>query len=315
MSEHSRSRIRPRPGRRTLSALAVVAGMVLVGGTLPAAQAAPAEFKYKTYRVPSANSNPASMTLGSDGNLWFTEASEFFTPGPDPNGGGTFHSNIGRITPRGAIAEFRVEGGGFPNDIVQGPGGVLYFTSNPGLGRITTAGVVLPLINAPFTSGQLAARGNDIWITDFNADSLWRYDTVSGGFTEVSLSANSLTDPSDVAVDSAGNVWFGATSGSGDVIARRNPAGNVTTFPVAGDVNAVSIASDGKVWFTDRFNSTVGFVNPGNGNQVFQRATLTADAGPRQITAGANGTMWFTQANVGNAARITADGATITEFG
>ena len=330
MSEHSGSRTRPRPGRCTLSALAVVAGLALVGGTLPAAQAAPAEFMYKTYKVPTANSNPSSITVGADGNLWFTEGAEFFTPGPDPNGGGTFHSNIGRITPRGDITEFRVEGGGFPHDIVQGPGGLLYFTNNQGLGRISLDGVVQPFIDPPgiFSVGgnELDARGNNIWLTDFNQHVLWRYDTASGVFTSFLIGDASLVSggPTDVAVDPSGNVWFGATDLQGSVIGRLDPTvrdktntpapENVTTFRVAGTPNAVSIATDGKVWFTDRFNSTVGFVDPVNGNLVRQFDTATPDAGPQDIAAAANGTMWFTQARLGNAARITPSG-TITEFG
>ena len=301
----------------TISALAVAAGLALVGSTLPAAQAAPAEFKYKTYKVPSADSEPGSITLGSDGNLWFTEGAEFFTPNPDPDTGGTFHSNIGKITPGGAITEFRVEGGGFPHDIVQGPGELLYFTHNNGLGRISTAGVVSPFIAAPFSVGgnELDAVGNNIWITDFNAHSLWRYDVVSGEFVEFPLPAEFFSGPTDVAVDDAsGDVWFSA-SGERAVIGRLSPAGTFATFDVVGSPNAVSIATDGKVWFTDRFASTVGYVDPANGNPVGRQfPTVTPDAGPQDIAGAANGNMWFTQANVGNAARITPDGV-ITEHG
>ncbi|MGH3315138.1 MAG: virginiamycin B lyase family protein, partial [Nocardioidaceae bacterium] len=274
---------------RTLSALAVVAGLALVGGTLPAAQAAPAEFKYKTYKVPTARSELGSMTLGSDGNLWFTEGRDIFTPNADPDTGGTFHSNIGRITPSGAITEFRVDGvnGGsvIPHDIVQGPSGVLYFTSNSGLGRIGTDGVVMPFVpDAPFSVGgmELARGGNNIWITDFNGDNLWRYDTGSGLFTQFPL--DPLFDPADVAVDGLGNVWFGATRLREDgvfvdVIGRLDPAGNITTTDVVGEVNAVSIATDSKVWFTDRFNDTVGYVDPLNANNL-QQFDTAPDAGP-----------------------------------
>src|SRR5687767_1603865 len=96
---------------RTISALAVAAGLALVGSTLPAAQAASAEFKYKTYKVPTARSELGSMTLGSDGNLWFTEARDNFDPDTF-----AFFANIGRITPSGAVTEFRVEGSVFPHD-------------------------------------------------------------------------------------------------------------------------------------------------------------------------------------------------------
>lgn len=314
------------PGPRLSAlALAVVTGFAMVGVTLSTAQAAQL-FKYKTYKVPSANSEPASITVGSDGNLWFTEGAEFFTPNPDPDTGGTFHSNIGRITPSGEFTEFRVDGGGFPHDIVQGPSGLLYFSNNQGLGRIGTDGVVEPFIDAPFSVGgnELDAHGDNIWITDFNQRSLWRNDTASGGFTEFPIGDGSLFGPSDLVVDGSGSVWFGASDDEQGVIGRLDPTvvdnpdtpvpENVTTFTVDGDPNALNIATDGKVWFTDRFNDTVGYVDPANNNQVSEFPTLTPEAGPQHIAPAADGSMWFTQANVGNAARITPDGV-ITEAG
>jgi hypothetical protein len=51
-----------------------------------------------------------------------------------------------------------------------------------------------------------------------------------------------------------------------------------------------------------------------HGRAVTQLATLTPEAGPQDIAAAEDGSMWFAQANVGNAARVTADGA-ITEEG
>ena len=302
----------------TISALAVAAGLALVGSTLPAAQAAPAEFKYKTYKVPTANSELGAITVGDDGNLWFTEARDNFDP--DTFG---FFAHIGRITPRGDVTEFRVEGSVLPHDIVQGPSGVLYFTSNSGLGRIGTNGTVMRYVpDAPFSVGgnELARGGNNIWITDQNGHRLWRYDTGSGLFTEFPLAP--LSAPTDVTVDGLGNVWFGATrldeqGALVDVIGRLDPAGGITTTDIVGDVNAVSIATDGKVWFTDRFNHTVGFVDPLNANNVQQFDTPTPDSGPQQITAAADGSMWFTQARIGNAVRVTLGptGPTFTEAG
>ena len=111
--------------------LSVVAGLaVLLGAMLSAAQATPLG-SLKEFRVPTDDSQPRHITVGSEGNLQFTERNEFFTPDPDSEMGGTFHNHIGRITPAGEIEEFRVEGCQcFLNDIVQGPGDVLYYTTN-----------------------------------------------------------------------------------------------------------------------------------------------------------------------------------------
>jgi len=294
---------------------ALVAGFAIVlGAMLSAAQAAPSLFKYKQYKVPTENSEPRHITVGSDGNLWFTEGAEFFTPNPDPETGGTFHRNIARITPTGEITEFRVENDEcncLVNDIVQGPNDILYFTHNDaGLGRITTSGEVLNVVapdNFNALGNGIARRGNDVWYADFNTDSIWRYNVVSGEFTQYPAPN---TNPSDVAVDEGGIVWFTADN----AIGRLDPAtGATTTTPVPAQPNRIAIATDGKVWYTERFADHIGRLNPST-NAVTRFPTLTPDAGPQDITAASDGSLWFTQANVGNVARITADGV-ITEEG
>jgi streptogramin lyase len=177
---------------------ALVAGLAIaLGAMLSAAQAAPFA-SLKQFRVPTDNSQPRSITNGSDGNLWFTEGTEFVP------------SQIGRITPAGDITEFGPACAFcIVTDIIQGPGDVLYYTSNdPILGRITTDGEILDPIAMPESDalgGNLAVNGNEIWITDFNNDSLWRYDVGSGQFTQFSV-----PEPADAVVDGAGIVWFTA---------------------------------------------------------------------------------------------------------
>jgi streptogramin lyase len=67
-------------------AFALVAGLTIaLGAMLSAAQAAPVG-KLTQFRVPTDNSQPRHITVGSDGNLWFTEGNEIFTPNPDAGG-------------------------------------------------------------------------------------------------------------------------------------------------------------------------------------------------------------------------------------
>jgi virginiamycin B lyase len=315
-----------RPSLLRLFALvfALAAGIAIaLGAMLSAAQAAPLG-GLKQFRVPTDNSAPRHITVGSDGNLWFTEGNDIFTPNPDdPTAGGTTHRNIGRITPAGEVTEFRIDSRDpdsplpnqcdcLVNDIVQGPSGILYFTTNnPGLGRITTDGVVLDFVapdNNLANGGGIAARDNTIWYTDFNNDSLWRYDVPSRQFTEFPVPLPGA-DPLDVAVDAGGIVWFSG----GDAITSLDPQSGVfTRTPVLGSSpRFIAIASDRKVWFTDRFNHRVGYLDPTT-NQVTQFATLTPNAGPLDIAAAADGSVWFTQTLKGNVARITPDG-TISE--
>jgi streptogramin lyase len=307
--------------------LALAAGLAIaLGAVLSAAQAAPVG-ALKQFRVPTDNSQPRYITEGIDGNIWFTEGNEIFTPNPDPNTGGTFHRNIGRITPAGEITEFPIEGrdpdNPLPtqcdcllNDIVQGPDNILYFTTNSNrLGRITTAtGEVQPFIDTPFPVGDhLARHGDDLFISDFNAHSIWRYNITNDAFTEFPISN---LGPSSIAVDKDGIVWFSDAVLPNDpslpaqgVIGRLNPAnGSVTTFNVEGLPRDVSIATDGAVWFTERFTPQgVGRLDPATGvSRVF-----AVDGGPEEIAPAARGSRWFTRTTAGNIARISPDG-TIT---
>ena len=80
--------------------------------------------------MPTAASQPAGITTGADGALWFTERA------------GT---KIGRITTAGVITEFPVPtAASQPIGIAAGSDDALWFTEETGnkIGRITTAGVI-----------------------------------------------------------------------------------------------------------------------------------------------------------------------------
>jgi virginiamycin B lyase len=289
--------------RRVLLVVLLAAVVLLLAAI---AQAAPIG-TLKQFRVPTANANPKEITQGSDGNFWFTE-SHVQPPQSD-------NHHIGRITPAGDITEFLVCQFCFPNDIAQGPGGVLYFTrSDPGLGRITTTGEVLSDVvpaNTLANGSGITASGNGIYYAAFNTDSIWRYDAVTGAFTEFPIPSPGA-DPSDVAAAPDGSIWF--TEVSTDKLGRLDPAtGVITEFSLGGDINGprqVAVATDGRIWFTKRFSNVVGFLEPATG--AVTTFTLASPSGPQGIAPAADGSMWFTQEVAGSVARITAAG-TVTE--
>ena len=284
--------------------IAIVAALaVALGATLSAARAAPFA-SLKQFRVPTDNSQPRSITNGADGNLWFTEGTEFVP------------SQIGRITPAGDITEFGPACAFcIVTDIIQGPGNVLYYTSNdPILGRITTDGVILDPIAIPNSNalaGDLAVHGNEIWFTDFNNDRLWRYDVGWGQFTQFSV-----PEPADAIVDGTGIVWFTAPLEPG--IGRLDPAsGEVTLTPTNLVPRELTIAPDGDIWFTARFTPQgVGRLVPAPGTATGEVTEFPlVNVGPQGIAASPDGTVWFTQTTKGNIARIreVGDDITITE--
>ena len=258
----------------------------------------------KQFKVPTADSRPFAITNGSDGNRWFTEGTEFTNAPP----------RVGRVTPSGDITEFDAN---CPfcilTDIVQGPADILYITSNnPLLLRFNVATETflepIDISNSNAVAGDLAAHGDDIWFTDFNNDSLWRYNITAGQFTQFPLPVQ----PSDVVIDSVGNAWFTATfEGAVD---RLNPVtGTVDSFPVPDGLSPrqIAIATDGQIWFTSRFSPQgVGRLNPVTG--VVTTFPTPSNPGPEGIAASPDGSIWFTQSTMGNIARIDNSGV-ITE--
>ncbi len=116
-------------------------------------------------RLDVAVSHPLNITVGPDGNLWFSDCGL---------------NKIGRITTSGEIVEFPIPtADSEPAGITAGADGNLYFVeSNAGrVARITTAGVVTELGTADSESfPQYITLGPDgaIWFTEYDANRLGR---------------------------------------------------------------------------------------------------------------------------------------------
>lgn len=295
-----------RLGRMLAATLAV--GLALSAGVAVAAPVG----KLKQFKVPTANSQPRDITNGSDGNLYFTEGTEF-TPAP---------AKVGRITPAGVITEFEatLENGCnqcILTDIAGGPDGIVYITSNDAtLMRFNVAtqsfDAPVDMPNSGALGGNLAVDEDAVWITDFNSNVIWRYDIAGQTFDSFPG-----IRPGDVAVDDAGNAWFTEPQANEDLttnIGRIDAATGEVTRTVVATAAARDLAVspiDGKVWFSSRFaGQAVGFLDPAAGNAV--AVFPVADTGPAGIAAAPDGTIWFSQEVKGNIASVTNDGV-ITE--
>src|SRR5215216_1120104 len=102
---------------QTLISKIALNGILVAVSILTQLMAGPA---LKTFRIPTDNSQPRDIVLGSDGNMWFTE-SEFNV------------SQIGRVDAQGNITEFAVPTQfSQPSEIVAGADGALWFTEPSG---------------------------------------------------------------------------------------------------------------------------------------------------------------------------------------
>lgn len=297
------------PAARTWVVLAAVfLGMTLVQTAAHAAPPGPGKLKEYKLRKGAA---PRYITPASDGNLWFTGQgplnAQFDRPG-----------QVSRITQAGAVTEFNVCNFCSTNEVVEGPGGILYISTNdPNLGRITTSGVLLDPIPLPGSStiafGGLDADETSVWFNDRTNNRIVRYDVFAETFEFFPVptpGANLF----DLKVASDGMVWFTESNdGPFANIGRLDPStGTITEFPVSVRPRSIAIAPDGEVWFTEVFADAIGRLSPATGTVV--HFSTGAGTFPEDIVAGADGNLWFTQSGAGNIARISPTGViTVTK--
>jgi streptogramin lyase len=170
------------------------------------------------------------IALGPDGNLWLTGAQFDLVPG------------IGRLTPSGALTEFRVADA---RSITAGPDGNLWFTQiySSRVGRITTSGTVTEFVlPTPSPAFDITAGPDgNIWFTKLDGQ-IGRI-TSSGAVTEFDVPGGR---PYGIAAGPDGNVWF--TDKNLPRIGRITPAGKITQFPTSRAAYGIVTGADGNLW-------------------------------------------------------------------
>jgi virginiamycin B lyase len=145
-------------------------------------------------------SQPDAITLGPDGNLWFTEV------GPTAN-------KIGRITLAGKITEFLIPTNlSNPMGITLGPDGNLWFTElgSDKIGQITPTGVIreFPLPSPGDGPDQITVGpDNALWFTEYTGNQIGRLDPATGSVREYPIPTPS-SRPIGITSGPDGALWF-----------------------------------------------------------------------------------------------------------
>jgi streptogramin lyase len=234
-------------------------------------------------------SGPVGITLGPDGNLWFTEDQA---------------NKIGKITTGGVVTEYAAAGQ--PNGITLGPDGNLWFTETNKIGKITTGGVVTEYAAAGRPNGITAGPDGNLWFTEIAADKIGKI-TTSGVITEYPVPTGS-SGPEDITAGPDGNLWF--TEIVADKIGKITTSGVITEYPLTANSAPIGIAAgpDGNLWFTEFGANQIGRIT--TGGSVTEYPIPTANSFPLGITLGPDGNLWFTEGKIGT---ITPGGV-ITEY-
>ena len=260
---------------------------------------------------------PAASTLGSDGNVWFTDV-----------------EGVGRRTPSGNLQIFPagVPVGYLIGAITTGPdGNVWYVVPQPQaparIGRMTPAGVAT-VFSAGFPSGVTLgniATGSDgnLWVTS-QSSTVFRV-TPQGAVTPFTLSAQ----PRAITAGPDGNLWVTTASPAG--FGRLTTAGHLDTFTngVSSDAALPSITKgpDGNLWAAD-LQGRIDRITPSGGVTEFTVPARTypssltpqqlADVqsvqrlngllGPTDIAPAADGGVWFSERFGGRVGEVGPDG-------
>jgi streptogramin lyase len=246
----------------------------------------------------SANYAPFGITVGPDGNLWFTEVGS---------------GRIGRITPQGTVTEFSagITAGSAPEGITTGPDGNLWFTEYSGnrIGRITPKGDV-----TEFTSGITANSSpyritggpdGNLWFTQ-GLDQIGRI-TPQGFVTEFSTGISPGGEPFGITTGPDGNLWF--TEIAGNRIGRITPQGTVTEFSAGITPQEITAGPDGNLWFTEGVGRIGRITSTGSVTEF--SAGIFASSNPEAITTGPDGDLWFTELNGNVIGRLTPSGSVV----
>jgi streptogramin lyase len=282
---------------RSRRALLVAACLIAMLAALSGAPDAAASFTVTEYPVLTPNSTPDFITLGSDGNLWFTEETS---------------DQVARITPGGVVTEFPTATSHVqPSDITAGPDGNLWFTE-PGandIGRITTSGTIT-LFPVPqgFAQPFGITDGPDgrLWFTEHNISRIGRI-TTAGKFLGT-FKLPSPTRPNDITAGPDGNLWFTELGGIG----RITPTGTITEFPDGlspSNAGGIVPGSDGNLWFTDG-NSVLRTTTSGT---ITAFPVPTPSSGDEDIAPGPDGNLWYTENFTSQIGQITTSGVTLSE--
>jgi streptogramin lyase len=257
--------------------------------------------------LPTAGSQPDAVTVGPDGNLWFTEVGRV--------------SQIGRMASDGTLlGETPLASNSLPAAITVGPDGNIWFTEQNGnkIGRVNTSGTLLGETVIPTPNSQplgiMIGPDGELWFVEYGGNKIGRIATDGTILSETFIpTTNSF--PVGITMGPDGNMWFTESGPAANKIGRITPAGVITEFTVptpSSSPFSITTGPDGNLWFTEAGGAQIGQVTVGG--SITEFAVPTTNSEPNSIVAGPDGNLWFTELGSSRIGQITPAGFVAAEF-
>jgi len=211
-----------------------------------------------SHRLPTMTAEPSSVALAPDGSVWFAEMEG---------------RKIGRLDGDGRVVEFAVHGGS-PFRVAVDASGEAWFTmmadhggggkhahhdNQSGVGRVDREGRVQfhPAPEGSPTSIAFDSRGQ-AWVTllvpgNSNGKAKGRIARLSrDGEWKIAAAWDAYSCPRNLVPDAKGGMFF--SDGCRETAGHRDARGKLSEWRLPKDtrIQDLSLARDGKLWFTDR---------------------------------------------------------------
>ena len=263
-------------------------GTPLTSGTATPSPTLPPQVTSQ-FKIPTASSHPSGITLGIDGNIWFTE---------------TAVSKMGQLNTAGQISESvtptRKSG---PTGVASGAGPNLnvWFTETA-IGRVAQITITGPPYTE-FTLPNPAAKplaitlGSDgnMWCTDTGTNSIWRIQQIKKRpfvlFKQFQLTGNA--QPAAITTGPDGALWFTepGTNSIGRLPVRGFPL-NEFKVPTANSApTGIAPSTDNALWFTEQKARQIGRIAVTGA--VTAEYPLTGSQTPDALVQGIDGNFYF----------------------
>jgi virginiamycin B lyase len=254
-----------------------------------------------------------AMTVGADGGLWYVSSTVVAQRSYEA----IFEATAAGVATR-AVYPSPADA---PVDMTLGADGALWLTDAgaDAIDRYVPGGEITayPVPRGPLylTSGADGA----IWFTE-SWPAIGRV-TTSGELSEFPLAPG--TGPAEITTGRDGAIWFAAWQAG--AIGRMTTGGGLQLFAVprrGGPANlptpmALTSGTEGAIWFTDPGDDSIGRVQDGQVSEYpipalapsLQLQPGITDATPKAIVAGADGSLWVTEAGARAILRVDPQGA------